>query len=153
MEEMIMYQRILVPIDGSLNSERALQEAIRFARFHQAQLMLVHVLEDIHYSDMENYINYAELMKSFKDSARKMLDKAVQEARQAGVEVTEKMLVASGRRVAHVLVEEAGQWPADLIVIGTHGRSGFNRLLLGSIAEGVLRISPVPVLLIRSEGE
>ncbi|MDC8445157.1 MAG: universal stress protein [Nitrosomonas sp.] len=148
-----MYQHILVPIDGSLNSERALREAIRFARFHRAQLMLVHVLEDIHYADMENYINYAEIMKSFKDSARKMLEKASQEARQADVEVTEKLLVASGRRVAHVLVEEASQWPADLIVIGTHGRSGFNRLLLGSIAEGVLRISPVPVLLIRSESE
>lgn len=148
-----MYQRILVPIDGSLNSERALREAISFARFHHAQLMLVHVLEDIHYADLENYINYAEIMKSFKDSARKMLEKASQEARQADVEVTEKLLVASGRRVAHVLVEEASQWPADLIIIGTHGRSGFNRLLLGSIAEGVLRISPVPVLLIRSENE
>ena len=148
-----MYQRILVPIDGSSNSERALREAINFAQFHHAQLMVVHVLEDIHYAEMENYIDYAELMKSFKDSARKMLEKAVQAARQANVEVTEKLLVASDRRVAHVLVEEARQWPAELIIIGTHGRSGFNRLLLGSIAESVLRLSPVPVLLIRSESE
>ncbi|HQU63527.1 MAG: universal stress protein [Nitrosomonas sp.] len=148
-----MYQRILVPIDGSSNSERALQEAIKFAQFHHAHLMLVHVLEDIQYAEMENYINYAEILKSFKDSARKMLEKASQLVRQADVEVSEKLLVASGRRVAHVLVEEASQWPADLIIIGTHGRSGFNRLLLGSIAESVLRLSPVPVLLIRSETE
>ncbi len=148
-----MYQRILVPIDGSPNSERALQEAIRFAQFHHAQLMLVHVLEDMRYFDTENYVNYAELMQSAKDSAWRMLDKAAAWVRQAGVDVTEKLLEAGGRRVAHVIVEEADHWSADLIIIGTHGRSGFSRLLLGSIAEGVLRVSTVPVLLIRVENE
>lgn len=143
-----MYQRILVPIDGSLNSECAVQEAIRFAQFHHAQLMLVHVIEDIHYFDMENDINYTELMQSAKDSAWRMLDKAAASVRQAGVDVTEKLLEAGGHRVAHVIVEEAAHGAADLIIIGTHGRSGFSRLLLGSIAEGVLRVSPVPVLFI-----
>ncbi len=102
-----MYQRILVPIDGSPNSERAVQEAIRLAQFHHAQLMLVHVLEDIHYFDAEGYVNYAELMQSARDSAWRMLDKAAALVRQAGVDVTEKLLEAGGHRVAHVIVEEA----------------------------------------------
>ena len=122
-----MYQRILVPIDGSLTSERALHEAIKFAQQHHAQLKLVHVLEDIHYFDIENYINYDELLKSVKESVQKLLDEATTQARHADIVVAEKLLEAKGRRIAHVIVEEAMQWPADLIIIGTHGRSGFNR--------------------------
>jgi nucleotide-binding universal stress UspA family protein len=60
------------------------------------------------------------------------------------------MLEADGESVAGVIIAEAQRWSADLIVIGTHGRTGFNRLLFGSVAEGVLRTSPVPILLIRA---
>ena len=146
-----MYQRILVPIDGSATSNHALQEAIKFARLHHAQLKLIHVLEDMGYYDMENYINYTELVESVRDSVKKMLANATELVRQEGVVVAEKLLEAQGKRIANVIVEEAMQWPADLIIIGTHGRSGFNRLLLGSIAEGVLRTARIPILLIRCE--
>lgn len=152
-----MYQRILVPIDGSHTSECALGEAIKLAQLHQAQLKLLHVLEDmedmedIRYFDAENYMNYTELVKSVRKSVEKMLEKATEQVRQAGIEVEEKLLEAKGRRVSSVIVEEATQWSAELIIIGTHGRTGFNRLLLGSIAEGVLRTAHVPILLIRCE--
>ena len=56
---------------------------------------------------------------------------------------------AGGERIASILVAEATRWPADLIVIGTHGRSGFSRVLFGSVAEGVVRTAHTPVLLIR----
>ncbi len=69
--------------------------------------------------------------------------------RQAGVGVQKRLLQADGERIANVIVEEARRWPADLIVIGTHGRSGFSRILFGSVAEGVVHTADVPVLLIR----
>ena len=60
------------------------------------------------------------------------------------------MLDSGGARIASVIVDEARRWPADLIVIGTHGRSGFSRVLFGSVAEGVVRTAHIPVLLIRA---
>jgi len=144
-----MYQRILVPIDGSTTSERALDEAIKFAQQQNAQIELVHVLEDIWYFDSENYINYAELIHSMRCSGEKMLAQAQNKLQQAGVAAETKLLEARGDRVANVIIAEAKNSLADLIIIGTHGRSGFSRMLLGSIAEGVVRTAHIPILLIR----
>lgn len=144
-----MYQRILVPIDGSTTSERALDEAIKFAQQQNAQIELVHVLEDIWYFDSENYINYAELIHSMRCSGEKMLAQAQNKLQQAGVAAETKLLEARGERVANVIIAEAKNSLADLIIIGTHGRSGFSRMLLGSIAEGVVRTAHIPILLIR----
>jgi nucleotide-binding universal stress UspA family protein len=144
-----MYQHILVPIDGSPTSELALKEALKFAQQQNARLELVHVLEDIWYFDDGSMLNYAELLESMRSRGKKILDQAQMLAQQAGITVEIKLLEAGGERIANVIVEEAKQWSAELIIIGTHGRSGFNRLLLGSIAEGVVRTAHIPVLLIR----
>ncbi|SFE60591.1 universal stress protein [Nitrosomonas sp. Nm166] len=145
-----MYQRILVPIDGSAISEQALDETIKFSQHHNAQVELVHVLEDIWYFNDENYLNYAELVDAMRHSGEKILAQAQNKLQQAGVAVEGKLLEARGERVAHVIVTEAKNSSADLIIIGTHGRSGFNRMLLGSVAEGIVRTAHIPVLLIRS---
>ena len=144
-----MYQHILIPVDGSPTSDRALQEAIAFARQQNAQMQLLHVIEEIHFVDIESSINYAELQESMKNSGAKILAQAQTAVQQAGMTAETKLLEAGGERVASVIVAAAKRWPADLIVIGTHGRSGFSRLLFGSIAEGVVRTAQVPVLLIR----
>lgn len=144
-----MYQHILIPVDGSSTSDRALQEAIAFARQQNTQLQLLHVIEDIHFVDIESSINYAELQESMKNSGAKILAQAQTAVQQAGMTAETKLLEAGGERVASVIVAAAKRWPADLIVIGTHGRSGFSRLFFGSIAEGVVRTAQVPVLLIR----
>ena len=144
-----MYQRILIPVDGSPTSDRALGEALALARQQNAQLQLLHVIEDIHFVDIESSINYAELQETMRSSGNKVLTQAQTAVQQAGMTAETKLLEASGKRVASVIVTEAGRWPADLIVIGTHGRSGFSRLLFGSVAEGVVRTAQVPVLLIR----
>lgn len=144
-----MYQHILVPIDGSPTSELALQEALKFAQQQNARLELVHVLEDIWYFDDGSMLNYAELLESMRSSGKKILAQAQMLAQQAGVTVEIKLLEAEGERIANVIVEEARRWSAELIIIGTHGRSGFSRLLLGSIAEGVVRSAHIPILLIR----
>lgn len=144
-----MYQQILVPIDGSTTSERALDEAIIFARQQNSCVEIVHVLEDIWYFDSENYLNYAELMHAMKCSGEKILAQAQSKLRQAGVVVKTKLLEAHGERIANVIMAEAKNNKVDLIVIGTHGRSGFSYMLLGSVAEGIVRTSHIPVLLIR----
>ncbi len=145
-----MYQHILIPVDGSPTSDRALQEALALARQHNAQLQLLHVLEEVHFVDMESSINYAELQESIRNSGAKVLAQAQVLVQQAGMTAETKLLEAGGERVASVIVAEAERWPADLIVIGTHGRTGFSRLLFGSVAEGVVRTAPAPVLLIRA---
>lgn len=144
-----MYQRILIPVDGSPTSDRALGEAIALARQQNAQLQLLHVIEEIHFVDIESSISYAELQETMRNSGNKVLTQAQTAVQQTGMTAETKLLEASGKRVANVIVAEAERWPADLIVIGTHGRTGFSRLLFGSVAEGVVRTAPVPVLLIR----
>lgn len=144
-----MYQHILVPIDGSATSKLALQEALKFAQQQNARLELVHVLEDIWYFDQDNLLNYAALLESMRSSGEKILAQAQTLAQQVGITVETKLLEARGERIASIIVEEAKRWSAELIIIGTHGRSGFSRLLLGSITEGVVRTAHIPVLLIR----
>lgn len=146
-----MYQNILVPVDGSPTSDRALQEALKLAKQQNAQLALIHVLEDVWYVDNESYLNYAELQKLQCISSEKILAQAEKSVRQAGMNATVKSLEKKGERTANMIIAEAKRCSADLIVIGTHGRSGFNHLLFGSVAEGVVRTAHVPVLLIRGE--
>jgi nucleotide-binding universal stress UspA family protein len=144
-----MYQRILVPIDGSATSERALDEAIKFAQQQNAQVEVVHVLEDISYFDNEDYLNYAELIQTMRGIGEKILAQAQKKLQQAGVVAEIKLLETQGERIASIIATEAKNNLADLIIIGTHGRSGFSRMLMGSIAEGVVRTAHIPILLIR----
>jgi len=145
-----MYQRILVPIDGSETAEHALREAIKLAD-GKAQLRLLHVVEEVYPLDAEGYafIDYAALRDVARSSGERLLAKAGETASQAGAAVETSLLEAEGERVASVIEAAAADWPADLIVIGSHGRSGFSRLLFGSVAEGVVRGASMPVLLVR----
>lgn len=146
-----MYQKILVPVDGSPTSKRALQEAVALAKLTHAQIALVHVYTDIAYLVGEDYINYEELQKTLQLAGEKILTEAAESIRQAGVMVQTKSIAAGNQKIAQAIIAEAKHWQADLIVIGSHGHSGFTRLLLGSVAEGVTRNSTIPVLLIRDD--
>ena len=144
-----MYRHILVPVDGSSTSARALQEALGLARQQTAELELVYVMEDVLFLENEAYINYEEVQTSARSAGEKTLAQAQAAVRQAGMTAEQRLLEARGERIARVIIEEARRWPADLIVIGTHGRSGFSRILFGSVAEGVVRTAHIPVLLVR----
>lgn len=147
-----MYQRILVPIDGSATAERALQEAIKLAA-GIARLRLVYVIEETYPLDAEGYafIDYSALQEAVRKTGERTLAQAVETVRRSGITAETALLDASGERVASVIDGEALSWKADLIVIGTHGRSGLSRLLLGSVTEDVVRGASVPVLLVRAE--
>lgn len=146
-----MYQRILVPINGSSTSERALQEAIKLAQ-GKAQLCLVYVLEEILPLAAEgfDYSNSAALQETARKAAEDTLAQAADKVRKSGATVETALIDELGQGVIDAINNEALNWSADLIVIGTHGRTGLTRLLLGSIAEGVVREAAMPVLLIRA---
>jgi nucleotide-binding universal stress UspA family protein len=150
-----MFRRILVPIDGSSAAKRGLEEAIQLAKDQAARIGLLHVLDEsmiVRSFDAATFMpsNYIDdLTKNLADAGRKLLSRAEEQARKQGA-VAETMLVeARGRRVADAIVAQAKKWKADVIVIGTHGREGLARVVLGSDAELVVRESPVPVLLVR----
>ena len=142
-----MYQHILIPVDGSSTSEHALQEALRLAQQHGAQLELVYVVENI--LNKEGFVIYPELQETMRNKGRKILTQALSVVQEAGLTAETKLLEGGGARIASVILAEAKRWRADLIVIGTHGRTGISKLIFGSVAEGVVRTSHIPVLLIR----
>ena len=146
-----MYQRILVPVDGSQTADSALHEAVCFAQQHNSMLRLVHVIEDARFFDAESMIDYTTLQDMARRSGEQVLARATETVEQAGLVAETELLELDGQRVENLIVAEAKRWMADLIVIGTHGRSGVSRLLFGSVAEGVVRGAHTPILLIRGE--
>jgi nucleotide-binding universal stress UspA family protein len=142
-----MYKKILVPLDGSTTSTAALTEALRFASAQSARLTLLFVCESLRYILMEGPV---DLTASIKREGETILSEAAAKARAAGVDAEVALVEAGERRVAEVIVEEAKRSGADLIAMGTHGRRGVQHLMLGSVAEGVIRRAGTPVLLLRS---
>ena len=149
---MTIYHRILVPIDGSATSASALKEAIRLAE-GKALIHLAYVLEDVYMLDTESQvlIDYAAMQETARNIGEQTLSHAADKVRQSGATVETLLLEARGESIAALVNEDAGNWQADLIVIGTHGRTGLSRLLMGSVAEGVVRGASIPVLLVRTE--
>jgi nucleotide-binding universal stress UspA family protein len=146
-----MFKRILVPVDGSETSLSALQTAGRLARDNGGQLRVVHVMDRSAYLTGYDPSGGAAgaLYEALRSSAHQVLADAESAARAAGVPVDSAMLDELGTRLGDAVAEAAKAWQADLVVVGTHGRSGPSRLLLGSGAEQIIRMAPVPVLVIR----
>jgi len=145
-----MYNKILVPVDGSETSLLGLGEAIRFAKNQNATLRLLHVVHDYLVAGGHGAAVYtSQLRKDLRERGEQILKDAVGIARQQGVEAETKLVETPGGSVGAMIVEHAERWPADLMVLGTHGRRGIRRLVMGSDAEYVVRTTPVPVMLVR----
>ena len=143
-----MYKRILVPVDGSETSSKALVAALQLAREGGGRVRLVHVLDQLAFLST-GYGPVGDLLQIARQGADRVLGDAMEMAKAAGVPADTQLLQRPGGRIGELVAEEARAWEADLVVVGTHGRSGVSRVLLGSGAEQVLRLSPVPVLSIR----
>lgn len=145
-----MYKRILVPVDGSPTASQGLQEAITLARDQGAEILLLHVVNDwpVAAGDIAA-VNLEAGSKALREAGAELLTRAEEQVRAAGLTVHRALVEELGVPVGECIVQRAREWPADLIVCGTHGRQGVSRLLLGSSAEYVLRHAPVPVLLVR----
>jgi nucleotide-binding universal stress UspA family protein len=146
-----MYSKILVAVDESDTSRHALQQAIELARTLSATLRMVHVL-DMSWLPIgpEVAIDTSALSAARRGVGEKIIAAARDTAQQAGFEVDAVLIETETpiQQVAEAIVREASRWPADLVVLGTHGRRGFQHLMLGSVAEKVARLSPGPVLLV-----
>jgi nucleotide-binding universal stress UspA family protein len=147
-----MYKHILVAVDGSDTSNLALKEAIKLTKELDAFLLVVHVIDETPaYSLTDVPFPISAYQKVMRDAGEKVLAQSTSALQTAGIKFQTKCIVIDSllKRICEAISEEATTWPADLIVIGTHGRHGFDRLLLGSVAEGVIRIATKPVLIIR----
>ncbi len=138
---------ILVATDFSETAELALERAIEFALRHESEIALVHVMQpDIPPLAAPEMIvippNYEEMLR---DACIQGLSKAARRPREAGVRVSEHLEHGTAAKRITACAEALG---VDLIIIGTRGNTGFKRLLLGSIAEEVVRIASQPVLTI-----
>lgn len=148
-----MYKKILVAVDGSDTGTRALKEAVRFAEGTSAKLRIVHVADDVSLNRDSKIVHTDSDLSGDHGSALDMLEEAVAAAREAGVDAESKLIKRDRMNVqiADLIAAEAETWPGDLIVVGTHGRRGVRRLLLGSVAESIARAASKPVLLVRGE--
>jgi len=148
-----MYQRILVPIDGSPTAERGLAEAIKLGRLTGAQLRLVHVVDELSFALSASQgmaTMTGDVLDMLREAGAEILAQGAASVRAAGLQVDTVLKDSFAGRVSDLVIREAGAWPADLIVLGTHGRRGVGRLFLGSDAETIVRSAPVPVLLLRA---
>ena len=145
-----MYRKILVPLDGSETSLLGLGEAIRLANTQKSTLRLLHVVHDFLVAAGYGGADYAnQLRKDQLARGEEILKRAADIARSQQVQVETRLVETPAGEVGGAIVDEAESWPADLIVLGTHGRRGLHRLVMGSDAELVVRSTPVPVLLVR----
>lgn len=147
-----MYARILVPVDGSTVSDLALSEALKVAAEKASIVRVIHVVDVVTFLWDAEFVDIGEIQDSLRESARNILAKAARTAEDAHVRCETHLseLREGPHRTSNVIVDEARSWRADLIVLGTHGRRGLDRFLMGSVAEGVVRLAPVPVLLVPS---
>jgi len=147
-----MYQRIMVATDGSPLSQKAVDSALALAVAFKSQLTAVSVVQAYSYDYFEGaYPLSKEDVKTVEsywvDKAQKLLDAAIVQAAAQGVQVKTQVLTAND--VADALVTAAHALDADLLVMASHGRRGFDRLLHGSETHEVLNHCKVPVLVLR----
>lgn len=146
-----MYERILVPIDGSETSSAGLQEAIRLAKLTGSQLRLLHAVDEMPFvMSAEGYSAIsADVLALLHEAGEQILQNGRTLVRESGLAVDTVLFDSLSGRLCDLVAEEARKWHADLIVLGTHGRRGVGRLLMGSDAEQIVRSAPVSVLLVR----
>ncbi|MBD9675723.1 universal stress protein [Pseudomonas sp. PDM18] len=150
-----MYERILVAVDGSPVSDRALVEAAKLAQLSGGELRVITIIDSPlrHLPDYAVYYNPEPLREAALKAADDILAKAKDKIAEFPVKTSFERVCQerASEEIAERIEIEAEGSKADIIVMGTHGRRGVRRLMLGSVAEGLLRVSNRPVLLVREK--
>lgn len=147
-----MYPRILVPVDGSDASVRALREAVALGRALGSELVLLHVVDTYQLLLAKaTQAGFDEAREALLARGQALLQACGQQAGQSGVACDTVLREVMSSRVSAAIVDEATRQDCSLIVMGTHGRNGRTRLLLGSDAERVVHAALVPVLLVQQD--
>ena len=146
---MSLFPKILVPVDGSSTSNKAFDFALKLAQQDHSQVRALHVIDELGY--LSSYEYSGELMATARKNGTQVLQNAVLAAQASNVPTDTRLVDQPGQRLGQTVADEAASWGADLIVVGTHGRRGVGRVLMGSGAEQIVRMAPVAVLTVRSE--
>lgn len=149
-----MYRHILVAVDDSDTSLKALDEAIALAKAHDATLEIAHAVDESLIQSFATHgaalANTRPLEQALIGNGRSVLDGAVAHAKAVGVAARSRLLTSQDMHAADQIAQAVEESGADLLVVGSHGRRGFRRLLLGSVAENLVRKAPVSILIVRS---
>lgn len=143
------FQKILVPVDGSPTSNKALDCALKLAQENHSQVRALHAIDELGY--LSGYEYSGELMATARKNGTQVLQNAMGAAKALSVATDSRLVDHPGQRLGQTVADEAASWGADLVVVGTHGRRGVGRVLMGSGAEQIVRLSTVPVLTVRGE--
>lgn len=150
-----MYKNILVAIDESTTSRRALDEAIALAKLHAARLEIVHAVDESVIDAFANHgvalANAEHLDNALLGAGQSVLAEAVETATAAGLAPASHLLTSHDLHAADQIAQAVTAANADLLIVGSHGRRGFRRLLLGSVAENLLRKVDISVLIVRGQ--
>ena len=149
-----MFKRILVAVDGSAASNAGLRVAVGLCKDQDATLVAAHVMDDaVLPVDPEGSFYPGAYLDSFYESQQKegerLVAQAAGQAKAAGVDCETVLARSRASTVADVIVSLVRKKKADVIVLGTHGRRGLRRMLMGSDAEAIMREASVPVMLVR----
>ena len=148
-----MYRRILVAVDGSSTSDKATSAALEMASYSggRSVIRLIHVLDEMTYfTGLSPYAGQSgAVIAAMREAGGKILADALAVVQSAGIQADTLLIDELGTHLAEAIAVQAVQWDASLIVVGTHGRRGIGRMLLGSGAEQIIRLAPVPVLVVR----
>lgn len=140
-----MYDSIVLPTDGSEGTENAVEHALELAEKFDAELHVINVVDVRNFYDG---VNWEEVLEDVELKGEEIVEEIVQKAGERGVGADQKVV----RGIPHQEINDyAEEKDADLVVMGTHGREGLERMLLGSVTEKVLRTSETPVLTVGLE--
>jgi len=150
-----MYKRIMVAVDESFMTSQVMETAIELAKATGAQVAICHAIDETILAQREvammlpNSVGKTEARMRL--GAQGFLDRLLETARAAGVEADIKLVESEEKHVSDMLIDAAGEWQADLLVVGTHGRRGIERFFVGSVAERLVRKGQTSLLLVRGE--
>ncbi|HEY9101980.1 universal stress protein [Chitinimonas sp.] len=145
-----MYARLLVPTDGSATARKGVQEACQLAKALGAEIQFIYVVDTrLVYADLNGAAFCSDVIQSLNEAGAAILEEAKSAAAAMGVTAWGKTVEAPASTVADIILSEAAAWPADLIVMGTHGRRGMAEVVMGSDAQSVVKQARTPVLLVR----
>ena len=150
-----MYKRIMVAVDESFMTSQVMKAAVELARSTGAQMAICHAVDETILAQREvammlpNSVGKTEARMRL--GAQGFLDRLLETARAAGIEAEIKLVESEQKHVSDMLIDAAGEWQADLLVVGTHGRRGIERFFVGSVAERLVRKGQTSLLLVRGE--
>jgi nucleotide-binding universal stress UspA family protein len=144
-----MFKHILIPVDGSDNSQRAIDKAIALAQAFKSQVTAIYVIDPYAFTGAGTDFAYghSEYLSAATAEGKQALQIAKDAFQTVGIEINSNLV--DGHSTYKVILEEAAEIGVDLIVMGSHGRKGFEKLILGSVTSQVLSHAHLPVLVVR----